>query len=343
MCKSKAEGGSRCELADSLANVRRKARYKVEKAGGSAYEKDRAVKDALKKFYAENRTLVHEHAPERKSFQRSPGKHAVHKEIMSLMKRTTPIKRTGDIDDLTQEEYLRAQEVRSKLDEDEVWMLHRYQGFLFEKVNTYLRRCGFSDKNEEDVFEGQTRSQRAKKDAEIIQKIIMENQDKQQVHKMYRYYRVPQGMSPDFFAERYFKEGESYQDAGFMSASMDPDFIMHFIMHTQKYQRNDRYVVFEILTRQGISLQGKEDRSPGNIQSLEHERLLPKNMKMRILKTRKRDRIHMAQERSDLRIAGRSNDTYSKGWKYYNEGASLTVPVIQMVDEKLIEEYARKK
>jgi hypothetical protein len=103
----------------------------------------------------------------------------------------------------------------------------------------------------------------------------------------------------------------------------------------KKENKNKNFVVMEILTKQGASLQPNDYTSSGNIQSLEHEMILPRRMKLRIVKTKKSNPFVFGGDRPDL--ASKYYGHYSQ-LSECRKGDKVNLPVIQMIDEKLIAE-----
>lgn len=95
---------------------------------------------------------------------------------------------------------------------------------------------------------------------------------------LYRYLSLDKNTDVNEFIKEHFQEGGEYSDTGFMSTTEDIAFIAGY---AKKHSRNRKFVILEIETDKGISVQKDEERI-GNIQSFEKERLLPRDMKFTV-------------------------------------------------------------
>jgi len=337
MCKSKSEGGGRCEYADALANVRHKVRSKLK--GMPARQINRSVEAAVEKWKAANPDIVTAHLPKRQQFQIAPKSKPVPDEILNLFtaSRTDPI--TGfsadQRDSHTQKLFEEYQKMESILPIHEDNSLRQYSMYAFKAVNSYLRKKGFKDldqysnHSEEDVREiiGDLDS--------VFKKAPLPNEPR----KLFRFFEVPTGVTPGEYIDRYLQTGEGFQEKGFMSTTTDPEFVMAALHHENKGSKNRRYIVMEIISKQGISLQTKPTTRAGNIQSLEKEVLLPRNVKFRIAGIRKSQRFEFQDNRRDLNnhyhYDSRDDRSY-ESFGHFKKGDRMNFPLIQMVDEKLI-------
>jgi len=345
MCKSKEEGGKRCDYADQVANARRKARYKFRED----YDLERNVEKEVRKWKIENKNLVVEHLPEKQPFQAMANK----KDIPEPLRALLTAKARDSIAGLSEQE--RMDHTRGLYDEQKEWSaaltkeeasaVGQYTMYFFEGVNSHLRRQGYSEwlkANTHLYSKKEETLERVKRDISGLDSAIAKAPVPEEPRKLYRFFRVPAGVTPSEYMERYFKEGEAFKDRGYMSTTADPEFIMSHLHDRNKGNQNHEYIVMEIITKQGASVQKRATSRSGDVQSLEKEILLPRNMKMRIAGTRKAQRFEFASDRKDLNAQhgakqATSDYSYSK-WGKFKKGDRMNFPLIQMIDEDLIAE-----
>lgn len=342
MCQSQANGGVRCTYADQIANIRRKALYKHRKS----YDAAREAEKAIRVWQEGNPDIVQAHLPASQPFQAAPNLKPIPKTLLSLFtaKSREPI--TGFPEQQRQEHTAKLfeenQQWMEALTQDEENVIRHYAMNLYELVNAYLRRGGLAKLYRENPFykdrEVKIPDQVSSLDSAITKAPIPE-----EPRKLFRFFRVPAGVTPNQYIERYFKTGEGFKDKGYMSTTADPEFIMAHMHNRNKGTKNHGYIVMEIITKQGASLQPRATSRSGNVQSLEKEIMLPRNMKMRIAGSRRSQRFEFASNRMELHQqygnAGynMSDDSYAR-WGKFKKGDHMNFPVIQMVDEKLISE-----
>lgn len=333
-------GGKRCEYSDALANVRKKYRSKnKDRIGTSSLEYE--VKKEVVAFQEKNPDLVRAHMPERLGFQYTPRKKEVSAELKALLGDfKTPVKGVeGDI----KGQFFKALNTRNKewhenLTTAEEAALHNYSLSAFEYINTFYRRHGFTAYMKEQSFmwAGDGREafiQRLKDQGASMDSALAKRPAPEQPDKLYRFYRIPAGVSPALFIKKYFPTGGGFKDKGFLSTSADPEYIAAHIMDRSKGRRNKNYVVLEMLSDRGGSLQYREEPNPGWVQSLEAEILLPRNTGFQIVDSGKKT-FTFNKDRKDLEQRFRTfRATYSLD---FSEGKSVEIPVVRMVDTKLI-------
>jgi len=343
MCKSLAEGGQRCTYADQVANVRRKARYKHR----DDYDMEREATKAVRAWQAANPEIVRAHLPETQPFQASPNKKPIPEKLLSLFtaKAREAIKGLpdGERQAATKALYDAKKEWEASLTKDEDNAVHQYAMNFYEVVNSHLRRSGMAQLIKENPFYKDYLNGRVQGNIKALDEAIAKAPQPDEPRKLFRFFRVPAGVTPTEYIERYFKTGEGFKDRGYMSTTADPEFIMGHMYDRNKGTQNHGYIVMEIITRQGASLQSRENTRAGDIQSLENEVLLPRNMKLRIANSRPSQRFEFASDRRDLHNqygnAGYSmSDTTYARWGKFKQGDRMNFPIIQMVDERLIDE-----
>lgn len=354
MCNSKADGGGRCDYADMIANVRKKARYKHR----DSYNREREVTKAVNKWKDSHPEIVQAHLPEKMPFQFVPKDRPVPKELLNML---TPSSRVPISGSKTQEDRLQAvidmheefTEWESRLDIDELRAVSAYTMTGFEFINATLRRKGFAHQVKQDYSGGvdkheldrirESTEKRIKALKSAFKKVTPKNEPR----KLYRFFRVPAGISPKEYVERYLKTGEGFTDAAFMSTTSDPEFIMAHMHNRNKGTKNKGYVVMEILTKQGQSVQPQPYSRSGDVQSLENEVLLPAGTKLRVAGFNPIQRFEYGSDRKDLH--GQYNSAYSDShfmferYGHHSKGDRLNFPMVQVIDEKLITEYEREE
>lgn len=344
MCQAKAAGGKRCDYADQVANIRKKARYKHR--NGYPSERERQAAAAVKKWKEENSDVVTAHLPEKFPFQVSGNKKPIPD---SLLKMLNPSARTPvsglekeHRDALTVKMFNENENWVAGLKKDEENALNSYAMNGYEIVNPSLRRTGLGSVLRENPFyREQDLEKRVKTQSSHLDSALLKAEKTDEIRKVYRFYQVPDGVSNKEFAERFFTPGESYKDLGYMSTSADPEYLLAHIHRANKGKANARFVVMEILTKRGASLQPDKTARSGNVQSLEKEYLLPRNMKMRIAGVRKQQSFTFADDRKDLAghfISGHFSDYAYERWGEFKKGHRRAFPLIQLVDEQLITE-----
>lgn len=95
--------------------------------------------------------------------------------------------------------------------------------------------------------------------------------------KLYRYLTLDKNINIEEYIDNTFSKGE-YSDTGFMSTTQDVSMIAGY---ARKFSKHKKFIVLEIDTNKGISLQRGEERI-GDLLSFEKERLLPRDMKFSV-------------------------------------------------------------
>lgn len=333
-------GGKRCEYSDALANVRKKYRSKnKDRSGTSSLERE--VQKEVQKFKEKNPALVRAHMPEKLGFQYTPRKKEVSSELKALLgSYDEPVK---GVDGDTKKEFFKTMHARNRewhehLTESETAAVHNYSMSAFEYINPFFRRHGFTEYMKKERFMWEARGkdafiERLKNQARDIDSALAKRPAPEQPDKLYRFYRIPAGVSPALFIKKYFPAGGGFKDRGFLSASADPEYIAAHIMDRSGGKRNKGYVVLEMLSDRGGSLQYKDEPDPGWVQSLEAEILLPRNTGFQIVDSGKKN-FTFNKDRDDLEERFHTfNNTHSLD---FSEGKGIELPVVRMIDTKLI-------
>lgn len=338
MCKSKEEGGGRCEYADTIANVRRKAKYLHREKYYPSQEAEKVVRA----WKEENQEFVMAHLPETQPFQVPPNRKPIPEKLKSLLVKKSREEVMGlpkeERISLTTQLFEDNKKWAKTLTEDESDIMRRYAMTYYELVNSVLRRTGLAQLRKENrIFKGDLSE--VKEKTALLDSAIAKAPKPNEPRKLFRYFQVPDGVTSEEYMRRYFKEGESFKDRGYMSTSVDPEFITALVDGEKEKKGN--FIVMEIITKQGASLQNEKVGRSGDIQSLENEILLPRNMKLRIAGVRKSQRFAFADDRQDLYSQFGGPDRYLSDsgyqrWGKYKKDDKINLSIIQLVDEALI-------
>lgn len=345
MCKSSADGGKRCEYADTVTNVRRKARYKHR----NSYDTNRLAEKEVEQWKIANPDLIRAHLPETQPFQVPANKKPVPTELLNLLTQRAKIPVTGFEENErkahTQKLFEEFTIWNEQLNENESDIIRNYAMNFYQGVNSYLRKNGFSQWVKNDTYsEKEAMIERIKNNVAELDSALNKAPIPDGPRKLYRFFKVPAGVTPQEYIEKYFTNGEAFKDKGYMSTTADPEFMMGHIYDRNKGEKNHRFVVMEIISQQGASLQSRETSRSGDIQSLEKEILLPRNTKLRIISSRRSQKFELASDRKDLDAQYVNKYTNGNGyfekWGKFKKGYSMNFPLIQLIDEKLIAETA---
>lgn len=353
MCIS---GGKRCEYSDALANVRRKVRSKMKGTYRSAVERE--VTNAVRQFQKDNPEMVLAHLPEKMGFNYDPPKWEVPKSLLKqLGSSRDPIKGRSEEEAKAFYKTLheRNKEWKSNLTMQEESAVHSYTGYGFESMNAYLRNKGYSQWMKDNQHLHSHEMKEAGKtyaEAAVIPRIealdaAMEKAPVlEEPERFYRFYRVPAGVTPEQYAQKYLQPGSGYQDKGYMSVSGDPEYVASHVTSMMeedgpRTRKNNGYIVMEILSKAGTTLQGRESPRRGDVQSLEAETLIGRGTKMRVIDSAKRTFVY-GQDRFDLEgqhLNRAAPDTFLD----HSEGAKVRLLTVRMVDENLIRDTRREE
>jgi hypothetical protein len=334
MCQTKAEGGKRCEYADKLSTVRRKAQRKHANEYGaySLIEKDVAA------WKNEHPDLVKEHLPETQPFQVAPLHTVIPEHVRQLL---TPVQEiiTGLPADQqaehTEELFQQRQNWLAELDKDHKDAVRQYSQHFYEVLNRALRRNGLSALlKREPHYKNQDLQARVKKITHDLDEALAAAPQTEEPRKLYRYFKVPDGMNAKDYMKKYFVPGQDFKEPGYMSTTTDPEYLMAIAHQNDHSTKNNRYIMMEILTKQGASLQSNKESRSGDIQSLEREVLLPRNMKLRIATVKATKKFQFASTRDNL-FGQERHSRWLPEKSFYQEGQSMNLTFVQLVDEKL--------
>lgn len=334
-------GGKRCEYADALSNVRRKTRNKFPDE--SPYIVDKAVGAAISRFLRDNPQLVKDHMPTSMPFQVEPSKKDVPTNLRQML--TNPretIARSGTSD---YREFKTALGIRNDLWNEKLTpeMQDAISGYTmtdYVEINEMLRKRRYSTKDatREIVTRADRRNALLSQRIPIMDKALSLAEPMAEPEKVYRFFRVPEGVKANDYIKKYLSLGGGFQDRGYLSTSLDSDYIASHIINRSGGMRNKNYVVFEILSNSGVSVHRSTESE--NVQSVESEVLLPRNSRFRIA-GHGSHRLELKDDREDL---ARRYSMFGEGKReWFQKGAGISVPVIQMIDEKLIRDHSQQK
>lgn len=356
-------GGKRCEYADIISNVRKKARSKLETAGVN-FGIERKITDAVNEFKEQNPDLVVQHLPEKWGFEHEIETKPIPESIQALLGgKREPVTGCGEEDkaEFFRKLYDRHQQWKEALNDAEYGTLSAYSIYSFEYMNAYLRRKGLSKWAKENPMMVESYEGGLKEFIEVKAKPRIEDLDSamEKVHsrpappkkkwfakkqdevkpaendpqKLYRFFRVPAGVKPEEFAKKYFEPGSGFKDKGYLSTSADPEYVASHIMDRSKGGKTNRnYIVLEMVSARGGSLQKHEGPNSSSIQSFEAEVLLPRGSTFQIVDTVKK-KITFAKDRKDIETKYRNSDGSVHD---FSAGKGISVPIIRMVDTELL-------
>lgn len=339
MCQSKAQGGKRCEHAESYNNAKKRIVRKLakEKSHLGVYGYD--IVKALNKFLEDNPDVAYARLPKRETFNCKPAsKRPIPKDIAAILNRSRGQAITGhsEFERLAVTQQLNEEYMRYA---DEIWdprseaAVHQYSMAGYLSINSYLRgrryykQWAYMDNIE--TYDKYAEGYVIPKIADLDRAFEDVPKDAP-IRKTYRLFEVPPGIKPEDYIEQYMKTGEGFHEKGFMSTSADPEFTMMSAMQKNGFRKNKKYIIIEVVSNRGISLQSAQRESRGNIQSLEKEILLPRDSKFRIAGVKKSQKFRLADKRPDLMFPSRRSN------RQFVEGLEYNLPLVQLVDETVI-------
>lgn len=352
-------GGKRCEYSDTISNVRKKARSKLETAGVQ-YDIEREVNKAVSEFQEKNPELVMEHLPDSWGFEHDIETKEIPEAIKELLgEKKAPV--TGCTEDekgqFFQNLYDQNQSWKAKLTEQEYATLSGYSMYSYEYMNAHLRRKGLAKWAKENPMMIESYEGGLEEFVEVRIKPRLEKMDsamakttepseskkrwfskktieavESEPQKLYRFFRVPPGVKPEEFVKKYFEPGSGFKDKGYLSTSADPEYIASHIMDNSKGKTNKNYIVLEMVSDRGGSLQPTPETNDSRIQSFEAEVLLPRGTTFQIVDTVKK-KITFGKDRKDIEKKYRNSDGSIHD---FSAGNGISVPIVRMVDTKLL-------
>jgi hypothetical protein len=335
MCQTKAQGGKRCEYAETINVVRRRA---TRKHADERYNRYAMIEKDVAAWKAEHSELVTQHLPTTQPFQTKPSNTIIPDDIQAYL---TPVHEpiTGlpaeQQAQHTTDLFQRRRAWLDTLEQDHKDAVRQYTQHFYEVLNRALRKNGLTALlKREPHYKNQNLQARIKKITHDLDDAIRQAPQTEEPQKLYRYYKVPDGVNAKDYVKKYFTPGQDFKDPGYMSTTTDPEYIMAIAHQNDHSPKNNRYIVMEIITKQGVSLQSSNDSRSGDIQSLEREILLPRNMKLRIAAVKATKKFQFASTRQNL-FGQERHSRWIPENSFYQQGQHMNLTFVQLVDEKL--------
>lgn len=312
-------GGPRCEYANKWRNTKRKVMRttKYKESGDSGRET--ILEKARNNFDNSNPALVKAHLRKKAKWQTKAK--TLTKRHAEKLSKNFPKPETLTPDEALEQTNKLVQtfeKMKENLTLDHINALSAYSMTLHSSINPIMRgdkvKDGISEKGVEKTHEK----------INLI-KECFQQADNTEIKTLYRHLIVPKGLKPREYAEKYFKVGERIRDKGFMSTTMDPGYIRG---HAHS-RRPSEYIVFQIITRKGISLQ-REQEQVGSVQSFEKEILLPDALNLRVVNIR-RESFGIHEDRVQV------HKQFNRGYYNANSIPDKFFTVVQLMDEDEIE------
>lgn len=232
------------------------------------------------------------------------------------------------VKEIVQNMYDENQTIRDNVSNDEYSSLYAYAGNAYESINKTLRGL-VTEKDRQGLAK---RSQYEQVDERIaaIDRVMTQygNGEGKEIKKLYRYYRIDKKQDPKKFVEENFANGETISEKGYMSTTEDIAFVLG---HVNRNKDKNNYVVLEIATKKGVSLQDKEKEKPLFIQSLEKERLLPRDMKLKIDYTGQ-EKLTVDESRENIHL----KFNWDVDRQEYEPIKPQNLQVVRLIDEELL-------
>lgn len=241
--------------------------YQTKEQAQQQYEKKQQQKfSEYEKFNKNNNTLYKKHFP---------------------TKTTAPTQQEAD--QKATELHNEYKKILQYLNKEQKHALSYYSFSGSKEIHSNFRKTPLKNVNEED-------KKLINKISQNLSQAIVEQSPKDKERTLYHYIKNYSDKPLDKFIKENFLEKQEFSDKSVLSTSEDPSFISAYI---SKQKNHNQYIVFEIVSKDGISLQSREQERPGNLQSFEKERLLPTNKKFKIVHIRE-EKIKISNSRQKL-------------------------------------------
>lgn len=183
-------------------------------------------------------------------------------------------------DELAQQMYDENQMLKNEFPADVFHSLHYYAGYGYAGTNQILRgnvnekhRAGKFKKRYEDAPTNI-------KNIDMMMEKFGSGEGKE-AKNLYRYRMFKNKTQLNNFLQELSSSGK-FEDKAYISTSEDLGFIMGYVNSSRDEKDTDLTVIFEVVTNKGISMQDRPEENQSFMQSLEKERLLPRDMKFRV-------------------------------------------------------------
>lgn len=313
------EKGRRCKYADEMSVLRRKHRRRQPNIA------QRDLRKLIDKELEQRPELAYHLAIQNKGFQWDPPSWSV---PYSLTKKMHSLGSMPESYPEAKKLYEIRQAWESNLTREEDNALRNYAMTGYISINGHLR----NSKNRYEEFNLDTKEQQDKRAKERIKHLdsaLSKAPNFDDPVPVYRYYKVPAGVEAEEYMKNILAESGGHKDKAFVSTTTNP---YHALAAIYKHNRNEGmhgYVMMEIWTTKAASMQTRDYSVNGDIQSQEHEILIPRNTGLRVLETGKM-RHTFDEVPVELESFSRTYDTTGI------VGKRLSVPLIRLIDEQIV-------
>lgn len=189
-----------------------------------------------------------------------------------------------EADKIAENMYEENQSMRNDISIDEYAALYSYAGNGYAAINETLRG-NINEKHKNGIRHANNYRMAEERIALIDNVMKRHGMGTGKPEKtLYRFRAIDKKTNMKKFIQENFSE-EQIDEKGYMSASEDLGFVLG---HVDSHSQEANYVIFEIKTSKGVSLQEDPAEKPHKLQSLEKERLLPRDIKFRVENVEKR-------------------------------------------------------
>lgn len=335
MCRDVNHGGRRCPHSTKLATIRRTARRRLLSTSthASRYELAKVQKEAVEKYLKANPDVAKELLPVTNEFNNGERVRSSGRKLKAFANENFgPIAVVLPETEKMAEEFAEMEQAWTR---DEFNAVIQYTINGFDKVNAYLRNKTYFRKL---ILEDSPPESYAAEKEYVINRIqnlksaVLKGQGRvTEPRKVYRYVRLPDGVSPSEYVDKYITPGNIMQNPGFLSTSTDPGFVLTHMLA----KSTQKYVVLEILTKQGVSVQEDFESSAGNVQSLEHEVLMAPDSKFAVVDVTKRGSITVEEPNPAL-VGYLARQRTGPGSAGLRVGKKYPYTVIRLADPDLL-------
>lgn len=319
-------GGPRCEYSSKWLLERRRVERSRKYREETNYGKEELLRRTRNKFQEAHSEDFQAHLPAREKWQTKAT--PLPRRQMEALSKTFPTPRV-----LTPEE---GEELAISMSEEHEQLvqdlptgtrhaLNTYSMSSFEDINGYLRR-GIKGIAQDTNWPLNERLEQVEERVAAMKELLASAEPASTPRVLYRHMLAPQGITTRKYASKYFKIGERIRDDAFLSTTQDPAYVRG---HAH-YRSPSEYVVFQILSPKGVSLQSAEREDVGHLQSWEKERLLPSGVNFRVAAIR-RESLAIHEDRYQMHKQFNKSD-----YGYWKKIPPKNFIVVQLVDEDLL-------
>lgn len=319
-------GGPRCEYSSRWLLERRRLERSTEYRDGTHYQQKELLRKARNAFQESNPEDFKAHLPARQRWQ-TKAKPLPRRKMEAVAKTFSKPHILSPEEGAVLAAEMAEEHARlvENLSPDTRHALTTYSMASFEDINGYLRH-GLKGIARDTNFPLEERAQQVEERIAGIKELLEQSELSRTPRVLYRHMLSPAGISTREYANKYFKVGERIRDDALLSTTEDPAYIRG---HAHSREPSD-YVVFQLLSRKGISLQPTDYESVGHLQSWEKERLLPPGTNFRVVGIR-REEFSIHEDRRQMHKQFVRPKT-----GYWNKIPPKNFTVVQLVDEDLL-------